>query len=119
MTIPQEQIDELKRAFPGVQSGTEGKVPYFFIPGISLPPHCTPRAVDALLCPLEQNGYPSRLYYSHHIERPPPSDPSRRMNWTGQQRILERNWHVLSWKIPGGTSLRLTQMVLTHLEAFQ
>ena len=118
MTASQEQVEELKHCFAGVQVGSEVDVPYYLIPAIALPPHCSPRIVDGLLCPLERDGYPSRLYYSHRVERPPRADPNKRLNWTGEVRILERNWHCLSWKIPGGTVLRLAQMVLTHLEAF-
>jgi hypothetical protein len=120
MSIPQSQIDELKHVFKSLGIANEGGTPYFLIPAIALPAHCTPNVVDGLLCPLEQNGYPSRMYYSPRIERPPHPIPEKRLSWqAGTIRVLERNWNVLSWRIPNGTSMRLLQMVLAHLDAFQ
>lgn len=119
MDIPQTQIDELKRVFKGVMVGSEGATPYFLLPNITLPQHCSPRIVDALLCPVVQNGYQTRMYYSERINRPPHPDPEKRLNWSGNIRILERNWNVLSWQVQGGTTLRLVQMASAHLDAFE
>ena len=118
MKFPQDQIDELKSSFPNVKLGVEGNMSYFLITGVDLPTHCNPKIVDVLLCPYETDGYPSRLYYSERIQRAP--HPQKQpTNWQDARRILEKNWHVLSWKIPNGMSLRLLQMVLAHLDAFQ
>jgi hypothetical protein len=119
MSVPQAQIDELKRVFKGLMVGSEGSIPYFLLPNITLPAHCAPGVVDGLLCPLVQNGYQSRMYYSHQVNRPAHPDPTKRLAWGGGIRILERNWHVLSWQVHGGTSMRLLQMALAHLDAFE
>lgn len=117
MVIPQPELDELRRYYPKAMDGQEGGVPYVLIESAQMPPGCTPGNMDVLLCPLEQNGYPSRLYYQYRVECPP--KPGRNLNWSGTARILERNWFMLSWKIPGGTAQRLVQMVQSHLEAFR
>jgi hypothetical protein len=115
----QDQIEELGRVYQGVVIATEGQTPYYLIPAVPLPSHCSQPSVDVLLCPLQQNGYPTRLYFASSIGRPPHPNPRKQLNWTGTVRILERNWHVLSWKVEGGTNMRLLQMLLAHLEAFQ
>jgi hypothetical protein len=114
-----QQIEELKRIFSGVMVATECNTPFYLIPKIALPDHCNPKVVDGLLCPVEKDNYQTRLYYSQRIDRPPPPAPKKPLNWTGQIRLLEKNWFVLSWQIPDGTKQRLVQMVLSHLEAFQ
>lgn len=114
-----QQIEELKRIYPGVLAATEGDTTFYFIPNIRLPDHCDPKVVDGLLCPVLREGYHTRLYFSQQVNRPPSSDPKKKQNWSGSVRILERNWFVLSWQVPDGTSRRLVQMVCEHLEAFQ
>jgi hypothetical protein len=118
MDLPQ-QIEELKRIFPGVMVATECGTPFYFIPKIVLPDHCNPKVVDGLLCPVEKDNYQTRLYISQRIDRPPNPDPKKQLNWNGNIRLLERNWVALSWQIPDGTKQRLVQMVLSHLDAFQ
>jgi hypothetical protein len=119
MERPQKEVDELKRVYPRVFSGGEASVQYYLIPAVALPEHCSPQVVDVVLCPVEQAGYPSRMYFSQRIDRPPHSDPSKRLNWTGTIRIMERSWHVLSWRVAAGVNQRLLQMVAAHLEPFQ
>lgn len=107
MTLPDDQVRELARLFPGVQQANEGGVTFFLIPKLSLPAGCTPERVDALLCPTARDGYPSRLFLAEQVT-------SR--SWS-TARILERNWHMVSWRIREGP--RLAQMVMAHLDAFK
>jgi hypothetical protein len=107
MNFAQEQITELKDLFPNVQACDEGGVTFFLIPDFKLPEGCIPSNADALLCPTSRDGYDSRLYFSDKIQTAKP------LNWNANcVRILERNWHAFSWRIPPG--LRLSQMVATH-----
>jgi len=107
MTLPEDQIRELGRLFPGTQQGDEGGITYFLIPALELPAGCIPARSDVLLCPSSRDGYTSRLYFAQKIEGGPPQ------NWhVSRMRILERNWYAFSWRTREG--LRLTQMVLAH-----
>ncbi len=119
MDRPQSEVEELKRVYPRTLVGQETNVSYYLVAGISLPDHCNPRVVDGLLCPVEQAGYPSRMYFSQRVDRPPHPDPNKRLNWTGMIRIMERNWNVLSWRVAAGVNQRLLQMVAAHIEPFQ
>jgi len=114
-----DQVGELVRAFPGTRTAQEGGATYYLLPSVTLPAHCQPSTVDLLLCPVQRDGYETRLFLSEQVQRPPHPDEKKRLNWNGHARILERNWHALSWRIPGVLSMRLIQMVLCHLEAFQ
>lgn len=107
VSLPDDQVRELARLFPGVQQADEGGVTFFLIPQLSLPAGCTPERVDALLCPTARDGYPSRLFLSEQV---------RSRSWS-TARILERNWYTVSWRIREG--LRPAQMVLAHLDAFK
>jgi len=112
MSHSKSEVEELVACFPGVQEGEEGGTRYFLLPKLELPEGCTPRRCDALLCPTNAHGYPSRLFFAEHI-----SSPTSR-NWNASNvRILERNWFAISWRIREG--LRLAQMVRAHLEAFR
>lgn len=54
-----------------------------------------------MLCMGERDGYPTRLFFAERIV---PAKPYA-LNWKAQtDRILERNWHVFSWKVPQGLS---------------
>ena len=114
-----DQVRELARVFPGTRAALEGGVAYYFLPAVKLPGHCVPDTLDLLLCPVHRDGYDTRLFFPEQVHRPPNPDQKKRLNWNGQARILERNWHALSWKIPGVLGMRLIQMVLCHLEALQ
>ena len=114
MAYPQEQIDELRALVAGVMEASEGGATYFLLPGLLLPEGCAPAAVDALLCPTTHNSYPTRLFVAQQITPPTP----RGLGWS-QARILDRVWHVLSWRVDGGPQLRLVQMVAEHLRAFR
>jgi hypothetical protein len=109
MEFPQEQITELQRLFPGTQRYDEGGYIYFYLPNVLLPSGCVPERVDALLCPMMRDGYPSRLFFAQVIAT------SENRNWNGTDRILERLWHAISWRVE--PSLRLVQMVGMHMSA--
>ena len=114
MAIPQDQIEEMKDAFPGILGAEEAGIPYFLIPQLGMPNGVTPASVDVLLCPVaDRHGYPSRLFFAQQVQS------AKLLNWnTNGVRILERNWFAYSWKInqPG---LRPMQILALHLKALQ
>lgn len=113
MNILPDQIEEFKTLFNDVQFCEEGGNPYFLIPGLALPMGCIPNKTDALLCPTTRDGYTSRLFFAEKIQT------RHSLNWNALGvRILERNWHAFSWKIPQ-ENLRLAQMVGAHLRGLR
>lgn len=111
MNYPQEQIDELKRLFPGVSYASEGGFDYFLLPNVQLPPQCQSGQIDVLLCPNHREGYNSRLYFPDKVQS------GRTPNWNGSTFIFDRQWYSFSWKLSEG--LRLSQMVLSHMKGLQ
>jgi hypothetical protein len=107
--FPDDQVAELTQLFPGATPATEGGVQFFLMPKLRLPDRCTPGQVDALLCPTQRDGYPSRLFVAEQVQ------PCR-AGWA-TARILEHNWYAASWRTREGQ--RLAQMVLSHLDAFR
>ncbi len=112
MQFPDDQIEEMKSLWPEARKYEESGILYFFLPQLRLPDGCSPSQVDALLCPTNHSGYTSRLFFEQVITSPQPR------NWTTTARIMERNWHAISWQYPE-TNLRLAQMVGVHLRAFR
>jgi hypothetical protein len=112
MQFPNDQIEELKQLCPGARQYEEGGIPYFFLPQLRLPDGCSPAQLDALLCPTVHHGYTSRLFFEQAISS------RQSQNWNTTARIMERNWHAISWQIPQ-TNLRLAQMIAVHLRAFR
>jgi hypothetical protein len=112
MSFPGDQVEELKRLLPNVQRCSEGGRTYIYLPGLSLPEGCSPARTDALLCPTERDGYPSRLFFADRIQCP----ASRNWNALGV-RILERNWNAFSWRV--NTNLRLAQLLAAHLKGLR
>jgi len=110
--IPEEQIEELKSIYGEVAVAAEGGTTFVHIPSLSLPDGCAPDRVEALLCPTPRDGYPSRLY----LAQMPASRAAP--NWHMHPRILEKNWHVYSWRVPGDGH-RLAQLVQLHLRALR
>lgn len=106
------ELDELLLLWPEVEEAVEAGVTFYLLPRLAMPPGSTPPRVDALLCPTPRDGYASRLYLAERV-----TGGAKRLNWNGQIRVLERNWHAASWRTPAG--LRLAQMVAVHLEAFR
>ena len=110
MSLPPltDQVAELKRLCPGLQSAQEGVHTLYLLPQLHLREGCKPAVVDALLCPFDRDGYPFRLFFAEQIVTP------AKVNWNANGcRILEQNWHAFSWKVPG--ELRLLQMVSSLL----
>jgi len=108
-SFPPDQVEELKRFFPGVSTAQEVGTTYFLLPDAALPPGCSPSRCDMLLCPTERDGYPSRLYFAQQLQT------NANRNWNGSCRVLDRTWWTFSWKIE--TGLRLIQMIRAHLKA--
>ncbi len=112
MTYPEDQIAELKDLCPGLMLASEGGIDYFYMPALPMPEGCTPATVDALLCPTPRDGYPSRLFFAQRVPT------KKQQNWNAQNvRILEKNWHGMSWKIRPG--LRLAQTLSAHMTALR
>lgn len=107
----EDELAELRAAFPGASSASEGGITYFLLPKLALPPGCVPDVLDALLCPTARDGYVTRLFFAQRIERPP------RANWN-TFHILDRTWHAPSWQ-GVAANLRLVQIVAGHLRAFR
>jgi len=111
MTLPEDQLDELRKFYPAAACAKEAGITYVLLPNATLPSGCSPTSVDLLLCPAARDGYPSRLYFAAQVSGLKP------LNWNGNTRVLERNWVAYSWKIEPG--IRLAQMVQAHLQAFR
>src|SRR2546428_10121167 len=112
MQFPEDQVTELKEIFPGARPYEESGILYFFLPQLRLPDGCSLSELDALLCPTAHCGYTSRLFFEQVF-----SSPQSR-NWSTTARIMERNWHAISWQY-SETDLRLAQMAGVHLRAFR
>jgi hypothetical protein len=112
MSLPEDQIAEVKQLCPHVQLHEEAGRSYLLLPGLNLPDGCSPASVDALLCPSERDGYPSRLFFAEKVKSP------KELNWNANGvRIAERNWQAYSWKTK--PILRLIQMIAAHLRALR
>lgn len=112
MGYPPEQIEDLKRYCVKLSALSEGSVTFFHMEGLRLPAGCEPAVCDALLCPVEKDGYPSRLYFSARIVS------GYTQNWNcSDARIGEKNWFAFSWKVDL-VSPTLSQLLIGHLNAF-
>lgn len=107
MTIPQDEIDELDRLWPGVAAVEEQDRQYFVIPGVRITG--APSPVTLLLCPVERDGYPCRVFFSSPVGSP------RGTSWSALQ-IIERTWHGFSWRLDDKPR-RLAQIVYGFLKA--
>ena len=100
MAITDDQRAALETECKTVGTCVVGSIEYHLLTDLSLP-GCTPEKIDALLCMGERDGYPTRLFFAERVVPPKPYAH----NWKAQtDRILERNWHVFSWKAPQGLS---------------
>lgn len=111
MYFPEEEIDELKTIAPNLSVAQEGGYTYVHISGLVLPNGCQPAIADALLCSTQREGYNSRLFFLQPIS----SGIVR--NWSSSIRVLERNWHAISWQTQPG--LRLAEILSVHLKALR
>lgn len=111
-TYPDNEIEELRPYCRALSLASEGEVPFFHLEALRLPYGCSPSTCDALLCPVDRDGYPSRLYLSSRVQSPFTA------GWNiNNARILERDWFVYSWRItlPNPT---LADMLRGHLTGF-
>lgn len=113
MEIPQDQIEELRDLCSELSQASEGGFQYIRLHQLKLFDSCTPNTVDALLCPMERDGYHSRLFFTQVIAK----QSGIQLNWNSHLRILDGDWHAYSWKTQPG--LRLFEMVLIHLDALR
>jgi hypothetical protein len=111
VSLPEDQLQELKAISPALDVGTQGGRDYVVLPGF-LRAGSPPRAIDLLLCPHERDGYPSRLFLSEKISGRPG------LNWNSEARILDRNWFAFSFRVPH-SDLRLAQLLGAHLRALR
>ena len=110
---PKEQTDDLKRYCRSLGYFEEGALVYYLLEGLRLPEGCQPAECDALLCPVERDGYPSRLFFSEKVTC------VYTRNWNvSDARIGERNWHAFSWKITLPGTATLVELLLAHLGGF-
>jgi hypothetical protein len=114
MALPPEQLADLKLLFPKLSTAEEGGTTFIQIKNMILPDGCDPKEVTGLLCPIDRDGYHSRLFLSHKI-----SHKGRGQNWNpaGGIVILGKTWFAVSWKTSAGQTL--TRMLLDHLGAFR
>ena len=110
--VSEDHLEELRAICAGATQATEGGADCVLLPNLTMPPGCTPAAVDCLLCLGPRDGYSSRLYFAQPVQ----SREAR--NWNGQNiRVLERNWFAFSWRAPDG--LRPIETLIGHLKALR
>jgi hypothetical protein len=112
MEYPKEEIEELERYCSKISALTESSVSFLYLAELRLPAGCQPQVCDALLCPVERDGYPSRLYLAVQVT----CLYARNWNVTNA-RIGEKNWFAFSWRV-APTARTLPQMLVAHLEGF-
>lgn len=106
-----DQLEELRQLCSALSVAEEGGITYILLEALQLPQGCLPEKVDSLLCPMPRDGYLSRLFFAEKITFPYAANA----NWNASDvRILERNWHAISWKVPRN-DLRLAQILADHL----
>jgi len=108
MRYSEEQLEEVKAHLgPDVRELEESGYVYLYIPGLKMPPGCTPEITDALLCPQLHSGYPSRLFFKERIQTPKP------VNWNGQVFVIGHQWYAFSYN--NVANMPLLNMVMNHL----
>ena len=112
MEFPDEEIKELEKYCPAVRLVYEGGLIYFYIPALNLPDGCVPKIVEAMLCPVQRDGYTSRLFLSEMVKTPFPR------NWNANGvRIVERQWYAFSYN--NIQKMTLLQMLGAHLRGLK
>lgn len=110
--VSDDHLEELRAVCPGAKQATEAGLDFVLLPGLPMPPGCSPGVVDCLLCLGPRDGYSSRLFFAQSVGSREPR------NWNGQNiRILERNWFAFSWRAPDG--LRPMATLIAHLKALR
>ncbi|MDA3925252.1 MAG: hypothetical protein PF904_11205 [Kiritimatiellae bacterium] len=113
MTLPQEQLNQLKGAFGNIATAEEGGRTYIRIDQLPLPAGCSPQHVTALLCPSPRDGYESRLFFCQQIQH-----AGKGTNWNANGVcILGEKWWAASWKINPANKTLMSKL-MGHLEAF-
>src|SRR5688572_30637035 len=99
MAFPDDQLAELKLMCQLVAACDEAGATYILLRGLRLPEGCTPSTIDALLCPTEREGYPSRLFLSERVQGP------FARNWNFDGQVCGGKWYAFSWKVLGAMRL--------------
>jgi hypothetical protein len=103
-------LESLIGIAPDAEELSEAGTTYILLPKLKVATGDIVKVLDALLCPMQHNGYSTRLFLSEPIT-------NRGANWT-QWQIFGRTWHTWSWNnVPANISL--PQMVLEHLQALR
>src|ERR1700749_1324993 len=101
MEFAEQNIQDLKEIAPSLSVADEGGYSYILIDKLKLPSKCKPLEIDALLCPMQKDGYQSRLYLAEKL-----IGCKTTLNWNANVRILGRIWYGISWQTPEGLSLK-------------
>ena len=109
MTIPEEDLEELRDICPDATIMSEGGYTYVYLPRLRLGQHDIILVREGLLCPQARDGYATRLFLSEPV-------PGKGNNWTRHQ-ILDKTWHTWSWNhVPAG---RPAQVLAQHMAALR
>lgn len=108
MRYSEEDLAELKALVgSGVRVLEESGNVYVYIPGLKMPPGCTPDRTDALLCPHSHSSYTSRLFLKERVQTP------KSVNWNGEVFVLGHRWYAISYN--NVQNMPLLDMVMNHL----
>jgi hypothetical protein len=110
MSDPAAEFAKLKAMHADAVLLKEGGVPLPLLPKFKFRAAGKEQIMDLLLYPAQQGGYATRLFLERKIE-----GVKDNPNWTSQ-RILEREWWVISWKDVPAT-LPWTAILCAHLRA--
>src|SRR5262249_39457395 len=102
MLISTDQVAGLKIVCPSPEYFEEGQRPFILLREHLLPSGTSPERCDLILCPLDRDGYSSRLFFSERVTRSATATTKDPLNWNGTVRLLERNWFAYSWRIADG-----------------
>ncbi len=109
---PEEQLEALKKYCSKLSAFAEGGVTFLYLENLRLPQGCIPGVCDALLCPVNRDGYPSRLFFSAEAAS------LRSQKWNmADAHIGGKNWWAFSWRHTL-TNPTLVQLLVEHLTAF-
>jgi len=108
--IDKERFEKLLEDYPKAKTVTEGAEEFIFLPHAKVTLLDGNEAeLDMLLCPHLREGKPTRLYFSKQLKT------RRPRNW-GPSRILEKEWHAISWN-GVEASLSYSEMIAEHIGA--
>jgi hypothetical protein len=110
VSIPADRLSPLQPLCESAQALQEGGHTYIYLKNLRIRIAGINHVVDALLCPMANTGYVTRLFLSVAF-------PQKGVNWSVHQ-ILGRAWHTWSWNgVPA--DLPLLQMLMCHLDALK